>query len=114
MQVSEIFTSHPRLALAHARTIVEQKMSVDRATLLFHICHICSAIVRNWLKAEATPAHDGGRFPESTCRRAPPASPVTGAHEPWRPVLKVLRTQGETGCSAVDDPEQKPPVRRSI
>jgi hypothetical protein len=35
-----------------------------------------------WPKAEATSARDGGRFPGNTCRRVPPASPATGAHEP--------------------------------
>ena len=50
-------------------------------------------------------ARDGGRFPGSTCCRAPPGSRAIGAHEPRRPVLKVLRPRGGDGCAAVDDPE---------
>jgi hypothetical protein len=33
-------------------------------------------------------------------------APAIGTHEPWRPVLKALRTRGEAGRSAVDDPKR--------
>jgi hypothetical protein len=69
-----------------------------------HLIPLCTegADGRNWPKAEATAARRRGRFLRCTRRAAPTIQPAIGAAEPWRPVLKVLRSRGEAGRSAVD------------
>jgi hypothetical protein len=55
-----------------------------------------------WPMEEATAAAYWG---EPAAQRQQPRRTI-GAHEPWRPVLKVLLTRGEVDRSAVDDPDR--------